>query len=273
MPPLPFMDDLPGRLQMDFAGQLGWVPQQITMGKQRILQEGLLHKVPFFGGLDPNSVIQICATMRMQRFYVDTNKERKVSDVLPHGKPMKKSFITREGETTCEMYVIESGMVAVEQGGQKIGVLGQHHFFGELSALLPPRPGSWGRPAARTVFCLENVDCATLTYEDHFRLRSERKQIDDEVQPYITAAIQRELECDEVAVRCAEQPEFHVDMAAAHQRCLDGGPQISVGKKVEGLHQRVEKLEGTMVGMEMRMVAKMEQMQATLLKAIRKNHA
>ena len=104
-----------------------------------------------------------------------------------------------------------------------------------------------------------------MTYEDLFRLRSERKQIDDEVQPHITAAIHRELECEEVAVRCAEQPGYHVDMAAAHQRCLDGGAQTRVGKKVEGLHQRVEKLEGTMIEMEIRMVAKMEQMQATLL--------
>ena len=69
-------------------------------------------------------------------------------------------------------------------------------------------------------------------------------------------------------MQCTEQPEYQVKMAAAHKQCLNGGAQISVGKKVEALHQRVDRLEDTLGEMETRMVAKMEQMQATLLKAV-----
>ena len=52
---------------------------------------------------------------------------------------------------------ILSGLVEVRKGSNRLGFLGEHHFFGEVAALLPPPPGSWGRLHQRTHIAFEDT--------------------------------------------------------------------------------------------------------------------
>lgn len=61
--------------------------------------------------------------------------------------------IVREGEHGVALYVILSGSVRVERGGQTVGQLGTNDFFGEL-ALIEDKPRSASIVAVDQTECL-----------------------------------------------------------------------------------------------------------------------
>ena len=57
---LAFLEHLTSDLEMEFAGQIGWI-EQLDHGTKNF---GMLHKVPFFTSLDYKSRIAICSRLR-----------------------------------------------------------------------------------------------------------------------------------------------------------------------------------------------------------------
>ncbi|GHV44696.1 hypothetical protein FACS189492_1430 [Clostridia bacterium] len=64
--------------------------------------------------------------------------------------------IFREGDQSCEMFVVQSGLVSVWQNGVEIAVLGKGEFLGEMSLLesLPRSATAVARGPAR-LLCIQ----------------------------------------------------------------------------------------------------------------------
>ena len=108
-------------------------------------------------------------------------------------KSMEQATICTEGLTGTDMFVIMSGLVVVEKGDRRLGFLGEHHFFGELTALLPPKPGSWGRPYQRTCYAIEDTVVGVLSHQALMQLREDHSEIDEAVAPFVSTALGAEL--------------------------------------------------------------------------------
>jgi len=67
--------------------------------------------------------------------------------------------IVREGDTSMTLYVVLSGRVGVDVGGQRVRELGSSSFFGEMGLIDDS-------PRSATVVALEPTECALLATWD-----------------------------------------------------------------------------------------------------------
>ena len=174
-----FLDLMPGELFYEIATEIGWAPKLDTQTNEN--SRDMLAKIPFFRGLDAYSKVQICGELKILT----------VGKLKKDGRPQSRADATiiREGQVGTDMFVIIEGLVAVEIEEKRLGFLGQHHFFGELAALLPPEPGSWGRPHHRTHYAVEDCTLGVLSHEDMMKLRGKRLEIDKAGSPFVAEAL------------------------------------------------------------------------------------
>ena len=179
-----FLDLMPGELFYEIATEIGWAPKLDTQTNEN--SRDMLAKIPFFRGLDAYSKVQICGELKILT----------VGKLKKDGRPQSRADATiiREGQVGTDMFVIIEGLVAVEIEEKRLGFLGQHHFFGELAALLPPEPGSWGRPHHRTHYAVEDCTLGVLSHEDMMKLREKRLEIDEAVSPFVAEALRCTME-------------------------------------------------------------------------------
>ena len=175
-----FIVSLPADLRDDLARQMHWVDGFTSSGMEVF---GLLHKVPFFNGLDNMSSIYICARM-------------KVIQAVPIAyeggdNGTRQNLIMEEGDDAEEMFIIidtdgAGRTIVLEKDGDEIGRLGSGDFFGELGALLPPSMGDL-RKRSRTAYATTDTQLGSLSYDDMLYLQRVRFQIAEKVVPYANA--------------------------------------------------------------------------------------
>ena len=91
--------------------------------------------------------------------------------------PLREAIV-KEGSTGTAIYVILSGRVRVERGGNQVGELGAGDFFGEL-ALIEEEPRS------ASVIAVDETECLLFPAWEFRALLDE--------QPQIAVAIMRAL--------------------------------------------------------------------------------
>ena len=182
-----FIVNLPVDLRDEMARQMHWIDGVSATGAEVF---GLLHKVPFFTGLDSLSAIHICARM-------------KVCMATPmigsSGDDGRTNLIMEEGQPGEDMFIIIGGdghgrTVVLEKDGEVLGKLGPGDFFGELAALMPPSMAEQ-RVRTRTAYAEYETQLGVLSHEDIMALQRERHQIAAKLVPYVnTVAAQFHVE-------------------------------------------------------------------------------
>ena len=162
-----FVLNLPPDLRDSMAESMHWI-DGVAKGHEVF---GLLHKIPFFMGLNNEASIHICAEMKCISIHPLPGAEREV--------------IMQEGADGEEMYIVIEGSqcVTLEASGKQLGVLSIGDFFGELSALLPPTMVKLRR-RRRSAYATAATQLGMITHSDLMRFRKNYMQVNEKVVAY-----------------------------------------------------------------------------------------
>ena len=104
-----------------------------------------------------------------------------------HSKQARESYIMREGDRGCEMWVIVEGIVHVERSKgteassyESLGKLRDGDYFGELAVIAQERPGVHFKRTRSAYACSSRAFAVlyALTYRDLQELRQSHPEID-----------------------------------------------------------------------------------------------
>ena len=109
---------------------------------------------------------------------LDDRVRRRLAQIGKRRTYAADEVIVKEGSTGTALYVILSGRVRVERGGNQVGELGPGDFFGEL-ALIEDEPRS------ASVLAVDETECLLFPAWEFRALLDE--------QPQIAVAIMRAL--------------------------------------------------------------------------------
>lgn len=175
-----FIVGLPTDMRDDLAKQMHWVDGVTTSGMEVF---GLLHKMPFFSGLDSLSSIYICARMKIIQavpmVYEGEDEDTRVNLIMEEGHDAEDMFVIVDTQGAGQTIVLE-------KEGNVITRLGVGDYFGELGALLPPSLKEFRR-RTRTAYAEHETQLGCLSYDDLIWLQSQRFPIAQKVVPYINA--------------------------------------------------------------------------------------
>ncbi|MBX0328616.1 cyclic nucleotide-binding domain-containing protein [Oscillochloris sp. ZM17-4] len=139
----------------DLRESLGMMPMLATALRKvykRRLVECTLARVPLLGQLPPVERMGLASSLRPSSF-------------------SRGSLLIREGDSANALYLIESGQVLVEQGGQTVATLGEGDFFGEIALLTR-------QPHRASIRAITPVDLLALPSPDFHQLIRDRPQLE-----------------------------------------------------------------------------------------------
>lgn len=137
-----------------------------------------------------------------------------LSNLLQPAFFARGSLIMRQGEPADALYLIESGQVAVEQGGQTLATLGEGDFFGEMALLAKGVHGA-------NVRALTPTDVLALPAEDFHHLIEGRPDLEAQLRSVIEKRIR-----NNAAVRGDEARARELELVVS--RGLLRGPLLLV---------------------------------------------
>ena len=164
---------LPHDMQIELGVALQFIDNPATG------QRSSFSKVPFFRELGNDEMIAIGCKLKHHKAFPPP--------VNDHSKQARESYIMREGDRGCEMWVIVEGIVHVERscGGddstyETLGKLREGDYLGELAVIAQERPGLHFKRTRSAYACSSRAFAIlyALTYRDLQELRQNNPQID-----------------------------------------------------------------------------------------------
>ncbi len=219
---------LPHDMQIELGVALQFIDNPATG------QRSSFSKVPFFRELGNDDMIAIGCKLKHHKAFPPP--------VNDHSKQARESYIMREGDRGCEMWIIVEGIVHVERSSgsedstyETLGKLREGDCLGELAVIAQERPGVHFKRTRSAYACSSRAFAMlyALTYRDLQELRQNNPQIDVAIH----AAAQN--------LRKHRPSLFATDDNATAVRAVHGGPDRNAGidAGVAALAARVESLE------------------------------